>query len=367
MLPADVLERVFSYLPLIDFVRSISVCKCWKQILLCPQFLQRYSVGVQINWVAVIDDYASITNEVNYDQGRISSDRFINIYDARLHKLQFALTFLPSKFSLPVAASGGILCVAGELNGRKTICLCNPLTKTYRILPALQDSLSRPVTLMITGPENESAKVLIISDDLLALYSSQDDHWVIYGSGIPLRPRSPIIASNGIIYGLEDVGSGWRRHWRLACCRLDGLGSRDIWNPVEKNEWGDIFDILEEPSLIRGRGDCLLLAGGLRSSLSLNSACSTFMILVLDLNSLEWNEAGRMPLDFFKHFDVGGGFKIFGGREGVYFSGKRLGRLVLWDFSDGRKGCWRWGDNFSGRNHVLCRGFPFEPRLDAVP
>lgn len=60
---------------------------------------------------------------------------------------------------------------------------------------------------------------------------------------------------------------------------------------------GDNFDLLKKPRLVKGIGKKILMVGGLKSSFSLNNSCSTILILILDLESLEWDEAGRMPLE----------------------------------------------------------------------
>lgn len=174
------------------------------------------------------------------------------------------------------------------------------------------------------------------------------------------------MAFNGVIYGLRMrvllgiPGGG------LLVLKIDDVYG-GFWSPLRNGIWDDIFDIVKDHQLIKGRGHCLLMAGGLKSSFSPNSACSTFVILELDLNSLEWDEAGRMPMEFFRHFDAEGGVDIFGGIEGVYFSSKKVGRLVFWNFSDVGKGCWSWVDNPLGHRNVICKTFPFEPKLDAVP
>ena len=141
--------------------------------------------------------------------------------------------------------------------------------------------------------------------------------------------------------------------------------------------WGDVFDILKRPRLVRGGGDggdraTVLMVGGLKSSFSLNAPCSTILILRLDLATMEWDEAGRMPPEMFRCFRESSKFKVFGGGDRVCFSAKRIGKLALWDRSaaagGGRGGGeWRWIDNLPGNGEGLYRGFVFEGRLNAVP
>lgn len=124
-----------------------------------------------------------------------------------------------------------------------------------------------------------------------------------------------------------------------------------------------MFDILKRPRLVRGAGgNRILMVGGLKSSFSLNSPCSTILILRLDLGTMEWDEAGRMPPEMFRCFQESSKFKVFGSGDKVCFSAKRIGKLALWDRRE-----WRWIENVPGNGDGLYRGFVFEGRLDALP
>lgn len=139
------------------------------------------------------------------------------------------------------------------------------------------------------------------------------------------------------------------------------------WSRLERHEWGDVFDILKRPRLVRGVGNRILMIGGLKSSFSLNSPCSTILILRLDLRSMDWDEAGRMPPEMFRCFQDAGKFKVFGAGDRVCFSAKRIGKLALWDRCAAKGDEWRWINNVPGNGDGLYRGFVFEGRLDALP
>lgn len=367
-LPEDLLEIIFCNLPLIDITRFRLVCKHWNYILASLQS-RHYSILAENEWVALIDDE------------KVSNRRFLDVYAPSLdgfYKLDFS--FLPPQFTVPVAASGGLLCVATpvsvletstEGSGSETtniLCICNPLTKKFRILPSFRDLICSPVTFMIEDPESESHMFLIIAEGIQARYLPCNGRWIRKGCELD-RPRSPVMASDGVIYGIEDVGTVWHPIFRLSMFDMYDVCA-GFWVPVRGNGWsGEITDILKEPRLARGREGCLLLAAGLRSSPSLDSACETFVILELHLDTLDWYEAAKMPMEFFQHFDARGDFNIFGGIDGVYFSSKSLGpeRLVFWDFSGGVTECWSWLNiPFEGRN-VISRAIPFEFFLNAVP
>ncbi|KAI4972936.1 hypothetical protein ZWY2020_006903 [Hordeum vulgare] len=96
------------------------------------------------------------------------------------------------------------------------------------------------------------------------------------------------------------------------------------------------------------------MIGGLRSSFALDAPCSTVLILRLDLSTMEWDEAGRMPPNMYRCFTglceaaaqgsamlpapVAGGnnkVKVFGGDGKVWFGGKRVRvKLAMWEEGD---------------------------------
>lgn len=214
----------------------------------------------------------------------------------------------------------------------------------------------------------------MVLTELAAFYfsghGSRDDDgkissWQKFSSNLPSKPRSPVLIEDWA-YALCEVGSPWRSQWKLFSCCFSATTSGK-WSRIERQEWGDVFDILKRPRLVRGVGNRILMIGGLKSSFSLNSPCSTILILRLDLGTMEWDEAGRMPVEMFKCFQEAGKFKVFGAGDRVCFSVKRIGKLALWDRGREKGDEWQWIDNVPGNGDGLYRGFVFEGRLDALP
>lgn len=362
-LPGDLLEFIFLRLSLTDIARSRMVCKLWKGHLSSQEFLVRHGMLKHEKWVAL------------FGESGLNKLTTLVLYNASIRTWhRVALDFLPPEYTEAVAAVGGLLCVAGQVNGKNTLCVCNPFTRAYKILPELDQESSVPVAVMVESNYEEKDawqssylyQVVVLRGDAVALYPSPQSKWLKFETGLPYRPRSPV-ACDGVVYGLQNMGSPWKSTWRLVYAKLDELCCKEVWCPLYRPEWGEILDILRQPRLLES-GGCLLLTGGLRRSLA-NNLCSTFIILKLDLTTLEWSEAARMPLAFYKHFDCGADFKIFGGGGSVYFSSKIPARLVVCDFSGG-EGVWRWVDDcpvYKYQESHLCIGFPFEPRLDCTP
>lgn len=285
---------------------------------------------------------------------------------------RFPLSFLPFRSHYPITSSHGLLYLWAEGptsvsppgNNSKTLIVCNPLTRQFKLLPQLGSAWCKHGSVLVGSPN----QVLVLTE-LAAIYfsgSTTSNNWLKFSSNLPSKPRSPILISDTIL-ALCDVGSPWRSQWKLFRSTVKDLQFSQQWTRLEKHEWGDIFDIMKRPRLLAGKNDKVLMIGGLKSSYSLHSTCSTILILRLDMESLEWEEAGRMPPEMFRYFQDSSKFKVFGGGSRVCFSGKRVGRLALWEENERGKGEWRWISGVPGNSDGLYRGFVFEARLNAVP
>ncbi|KAF5725636.1 SKP1-interacting partner 15 [Tripterygium wilfordii] len=359
-LPHDTLLLIFSSLPLRDIIACRSVCKSFNQTLTSSSFMYLISTRPPLHLLALRPHHHH-----HHHRFHASFHPSLHVYDPHHSKwLRFSLDFLPFRSLHPVASAGGLVYLwvesTNSIDSYKSLVVCNPLTRQYRVLPQLGSAWSRHGSVLV-----DSVNRVMVLSELAALYfSGSSNKWLKFSSNLPSKPRSPILISNSV-YALCDVGSPWRSRWKLFTCSLNNSSDhRHNWVCLEKEEWGDIFDIVKRPRLVRGSGsNTILMIGGLKSTLSLNPSCSTILILRLDLDSLEWEEATRMPVDMYRCFQESTKFKVFGGGDKVCFSAKRVGRLALWDGGEG----WRWIDEMPGNGDGLSRGFVFEAQLNALP
>ncbi|XP_028800197.1 SKP1-interacting partner 15 [Neltuma alba] len=363
-LPQDSLHQIFSSLPLRQIIVCRAVSKFFNQFLTSPSFI--HSVSSQHPPLYLLALRPPHHRHLHHAQRHHVSSPSLDVFDPDLNQwLKFPLDFLPFRSLQPVASSLGLVYFWGEssdsLDSNKSLVVCNPLTRQFRVLPQLGSAWSRHGSVLV-----DSANRVMVLTELAALYfSGTSKHWLKFSSNLPSKPRSPILVSDSV-YALCDVGSPWRSQWKLFSCNLTKLTTSQTWTRLERQEWRDVFDILKRPRLVRGVGNRILMVGGLKSSFSLNSPCSTILILRLDLDTLDWDEAGRMPVDMFKCFQESSKFKVFGGGDRVCFSAKRIGKLALWDRC-GALGDWRWIDKMPGNGDGLYRGFVFEGRLTSLP
>ncbi|KAJ8504042.1 hypothetical protein OPV22_004928 [Ensete ventricosum] len=355
LLPWDALYNVFGRLTLREALACRAVCRVFLDALSSTPFLASLP---PLRLLALRHPRAV----------EASSSPSLYAFDPSLCRwLRLPLAFLPFRSSFP--------------NHPKSLAVCNPLTGSHRLLPPLGSAWSRHGTVL-AGP---GGAVLVVTELAALSYAPGTDRWLKFPLSLPSKPRSPILMS-GAVFALCDVGTPWRSQWKLFSCHLRDLGGTRGWASLHRDEWRDMFNILKRPRLLPGAGGRrILMIGGLRSSFAVDGPCSTVMILRLDLATIEWVEAGRMPLEMYRCFG-GGGFgpmaapaaaggnnkvKVFGGDGRIWFSGKRVGgKLIMWEEDDigGRGGgLWSWVDGIPGYNEGMYRGFVFDAGFTATP
>ncbi|KAL3840100.1 hypothetical protein ACJIZ3_024691 [Penstemon smallii] len=373
-LPQDTLHQIFCHLPLRQIAAVKCVCKSLHSSLSSPSFL--HLLRSQSHTLSLLS--------LKPSHRHVSPHPTLYAFDPESNQwLRFSLSFLPFSSLHPITSSHGLLYLwaslqvqnprnaPNQVNSRKALVVCNPLTGQYKTLPQLGSAWSRHGSVLA----GSNGTVLVLTELAILYYSENFDftddgftnNWLNLSSNLPSKPRSPVLISDFVLT-LCDIGSPWRSQWAMFKAQIVNMEKTMQWVRVEKREWGDIFDILKRPRLVKGGSDKkVYLVGGLKNSYALQSSCTTILILRLDLESLEWEEAGRMPVDMYRCFVESSKFKVFGGGNRVCFSAKRIGRLALWEEIGEGKSEWRWVEGVPGSGDGLCRGFVFEARIDAVP
>ncbi|KAJ3681493.1 hypothetical protein LUZ60_015982 [Juncus effusus] len=384
-LPPDTLHNIFLRLTLRDALACRAVSRSFHVSLSSPSFLTHLP---SLRLLLLRHPRPSAASPA------------LHAFDPALRRwILLPLPFLPphlSSFS-PVSASPSLLYLWLDPSppNPKSLAVCNPLSRTYRLLPPLGSAWSRHGTVL-AGPRGT---LLVLTELAVLSYSPHENQnlnrWLKHPLSLPSKPRSPVLI-NETLFTLCDVGTPWRSQWKLFACPLAGLGfgsKHGGWAPVDRQTWGDVFEVMKRPRLLAGSGGKrLLMIGGLRSSFAVEAPCSTVLILRLDLNTMEWDEAGRMPADKYRCFTgIGGGesggagpgmsvgvgnnkVKVFGGEGRVWFSGKRVrGKIAMWEEEEGLEGSggtggdWSWVDGVPGYNEGVYRGFVLDAGFTASP
>ncbi|PKA47012.1 SKP1-interacting partner 15 [Apostasia shenzhenica] len=386
LLPDDTLQHIFSRLPLRQILASRSVCRHFREALSSLPFL---SLLPPLRLLAL--------RHPRHHHHHQQPPSLLTFDPSSSRWLRFSLSFLPFLSVSPVTASSSLLYLwadphppsnSSDSKPPKSLVLCNPLTRSFRILPPLGSAWSRHGTVL-AAPPSAGGAVLVLTELAALSYSPGAASWCKFSLNLPSKPRSPVFVGDSI-FTLCDIGNPWRSQWKLFSCAMSGLGGPRGWIQLERHEWGDVFDILKRPRLVRGSGNGrILMIGGLRSSFAVDAPCSTVLILRLDLASMEWEEAGRMPPEMYRCFAGVSGqgtptpasaagnnkVKVFGGDGKVWFSGKRVrGKMAMWVEGEeevvkgtGLGGIWKWVDGAPGYGEGVYRGFVFDVAVTKIP
>ncbi|EPS69840.1 f-box family protein [Genlisea aurea] len=375
VLPQETIHMIFSHLPIRQIAASKCVCRGFHSALSSPVFLHLLRLQSRpLSLLALKPSHRHVCPHPTLHTFDPDSNRW----------LRFSLAFLPFSALHPITSARGLLYLWAVENTpkniipQKALVVCNPLTSQFKIVPQLGSAWSRHGSVLVG-----SLNLIVVLTELAVLYYSENGvvpkdgnfsssnpgkSWLKFSSNLPSKPRSAVLISDFILT-LCDVGTPWRSQWTMFKTKIMVMEKSMQWVRVKKREWGEIFDLLKRPRLVKSGNDRkVYMVGGLKSSYALQSTCTTILILRLDLERLEWEEAGRMPIEMYSCFAESSKFKVFGGGNSVCFSAKRVTRLALWeDKEDGKTAGWRWVDGVPGNGDGLFRGFIFEGRLDAVP
>ncbi|KAH7365409.1 hypothetical protein KP509_18G026100 [Ceratopteris richardii] len=211
-MPKDIVEAIFLRLSVFDIARARAVCKFWNRVLCNRQFLVRQGESNNDDCVAL------------FSHNRTEKKKKISLYsDASSSWRPVSLDFVPSEFKDMIAGDGDLLCIGGHFHGDYIVCVCNPLTKTYKILPRIA-----MVTKKHKIDGECSYKIAILLLDAVAVISSSSSAWVKFKSVRPSFPKSPVMC-NIVLYSLQHIRSPWRSNWRLVYTKLHNPCCREAW------------------------------------------------------------------------------------------------------------------------------------------
>jgi hypothetical protein len=114
--PEDLFELVLARLPIATIIRFRTVCQQWNNLITSQSFSQFSTQVSQENplFYTTFGDY-------DYEA----------MYDAYMKRWYYPNTLEYSAF--PVSSTGGLVCFQYECFN--TLCVCNPMTKSFKKLP----------------------------------------------------------------------------------------------------------------------------------------------------------------------------------------------------------------------------------------
>ncbi|KAJ4973546.1 hypothetical protein NE237_006720 [Protea cynaroides] len=313
--PEDLFEAVIARLPIATIFQFRSVCRKWNSLLASNSFSEHYAEVPQGHpW------FYTITHEHEYAKSGA-------VYDPLSNKWHHPLIpSLPTEIIIfPVASAGGLVCFIDI--GHRNFYVCNPLTRSFRELPARSVRVwSRvAVGMTLSGNSTDSGyQVLWLGGDgEYEIYDSVKNTWTHPGSMPPniklplsLNFQSQAVSIDGTLYFMR--------------AEPEGIVSYDMVTGVWKQ-----FAIPSPPHLtdhaLAECGGRIMLVG-----LLTKNAATCVCIWELQKMTLLWKEVDRMPniwcLEFYgKHVRM-----ACLGNKGLLMLSLRYGqmnRLVTYDVS----------------------------------
>ncbi|EAZ12972.1 hypothetical protein OsJ_02892 [Oryza sativa Japonica Group] len=358
VVPDDILERIFTFLPIVSMIRSTAVCKRWHDIIYSSRFLWTHMLP-QRPWYFM---FTSNESAAGY------------AYDPILRKWYDLELPCIDKSSCFVSSSCGLVCFMDN-DSRNAISVSNPITKDckrileppgakfpdYSTIAIKVDRSSHNYTITLAKCK-QVPEDYVRWDFSLYKYDSQSSSWVT---------------------AVEEVFIGWRGGDDSVIC--DGvlyclIHSTGILGNIEPRHSIIMYDLIAGPSkaslmqssipapcsLTCGRllnlREKLVLVGGIAKQ---NRPDIIKGIGIWELHKKQWQEVGRMPHKLFQGFgefdDV---FASSGTDDLVYIQSYGATALLAFDTKQKQ---WKWSAKCPVSKRFplqLFTGFCFEPRLD---
>ncbi|KAJ6794298.1 F-box/kelch-repeat protein [Iris pallida] len=369
ILPDDILEKIFSFLPIVSLIRAGTVCRRWREAVRSGR-CSPTGAPTQRPWYFMFTCTASLDGYA-YDP-------------CRRKWCTFGFPCAADEPNCFVSSSRGLICFM-DYDTRSRVFVCNPVTGTWKQLPKPADdavgvggaacadyaALAMAVDRRSRGYTVAVVRSRQVPDDFLRwdlsvqLYDSGSGAWAasVWEVLTGWRGGDESVICDGVLYCLlySFVGNECRHGLiaydlsssrcsnktspmrapvipapcPLTCCRLMNLRDRLVMV-------GGIGKY-DRPGVIRGVG-------------------------IWELDGREWRDVARMPHRFFQGFgELDEVFASSGNEDLVYI--QSFGAPALLTFDMGQKQ-WRWSAKCPVTKKFplqLFTGFCFQPSLEVTP
>ncbi|BBM98994.1 hypothetical protein MPTK1_1g17840 [Marchantia polymorpha subsp. ruderalis] len=328
LLSDEHIDRIRAFLPPSSLFRFRCVCRRWNLLTADLGFLELYSQVAFSNPSVLV---------ISHDNNHRVSAFFLESL-TRWYKVP--LDFLPEQACLPLATDGGLLCV-GSFQASDCLYVCNPLTKSWLLLPGCQlrqvcKKVRKPLVNMTVDRSSRTYKVLVVCDPshtnnlstVVKIYDSRTGQWASFENRMPVKSNlaSTSVVRDGVLY------------W----CTLfpDGLYSYDHRRRV----WS--FQPIAFPRLFTpfGEAHLILLEGRSLGLIGLKVGGRNFAIGIWKLNEAgsaqdgseqdewEWQEmAWQSPPSFRRSQCEWSGLQGFGHENMVCLASRNTPNWVRYD------------------------------------
>ncbi|WOL14687.1 hypothetical protein Cni_G23468 [Canna indica] len=361
ILPDDILERIFSFLPIASIIRATSVCKRWYHII----YSKRLTWGNKFPQKPWYFMFTGNENAEGY------------AYDPVLRKwYNIDLPSCIEKSNWLVSSSHGLVCFMDN-DSRSHIFVFNPITKDckrlleppgvnfpdYSSLAISVDRRSHHYTIVVVKSKQVPDDFLL-SDLSIHMYHSNSQSWVCSIKEVLTgwRGGDESVICNGVLYCLIHstgvTGNGGLRHGLImydlsANSSHASLMCKSIPVPCSLT-CGRLINLKER----------LVIVGGIAKY---DRPDIIKGIGIWELHKRDWREVTRMPHRFFQGFgELDDVFASSGTEELIYIQSYGATALLVFDMSQRQ---WKWSVKCPVTKRFplqLFTGFCFEPQLEGV-
>ncbi|XP_024361156.1 F-box/kelch-repeat protein At5g15710 isoform X1 [Physcomitrium patens] len=367
-LHGELVDRILLCLPIANLYSLRCVSKSWDTTIKSTSFnrmyLEKASRGP--SWLFMCSSF--------------NCRDFTSAYDPvqnRWHN--FPLTFLPSCMRFPLTAVGGRLFVRGGLTNAGVLVVCNPMTRSWRVLPPMihrrlnslvgvyEDKRSKSYKIVVAGGTSESGGEYECTTEV---YDSLSNSWKVTGKvrrEITVRITwwtSKTVFCNGVLY-----------------CLTSGRPYSVIAYDLKTATWDEVAvpppEFLFCTFLIQRRNRLFLVGGA--GTERICEHVHMWELKQVDGEGKQWVEVEKMPHEYFQIFfkeRTATDLKCSGHGDLVYFykdSHTQFNlatgylQVLVCDFSK-KQTEWRWLPKCPLSMNFLkfsIRGLFLDPTLDA--
>lgn len=289
------------------------MCKCWKNVGFSnnlvklraeapeasPYFPVFLSKGEDRRWCA-------------YDHG---SRKWLHLPP---------LTFLPSEAKHILAGDGGLLCL-GQSSTAVLNSVCNPMTKSFKMIPPLSQEYEPGVTHMVVDGHNHGFKIIVTLThykESAHVYESRRNSWQAAGCLPPhflLWGRRSSAYCKGFLYCVTlEIGG----------MNMEGLIAYD----VNLGVWTDVYELprgMRDDPYVLSCGGRVLVVSAQKNN---NGRLTSIRIVEFDPTSKTFLEVTEMPqnvmLDVFR---CEGGWKPVAYGDKICVASKKTLSVAVYD------------------------------------
>lgn len=194
--PADLVDRVLAWLPLPSFFKFRAVCRTWNNMIHSRNFIEMCGRNPpRDSWILIFADRGY---------------RVVSAYIPKENKWHnIPLSFLPFDISDVTVAGGLLVFRLHEANGASSVCVCNPVTSSWRKLPPMLGGWRDGLLGLVVDKQSREYKIIVRSDlspvynhgSVLRteIYDSTTNLW-IRTSGLEDGITTGYAYCNGVLY-----------------------------------------------------------------------------------------------------------------------------------------------------------------------